>query len=736
MSPTEPRLTLDAVVITAELDRRTSRSPNYEAESRGLATLIDAMAGASGNDGADHMLQRLAETALVLCQAHSAGVTLLEQDDGREIVRLRAAAGPWRGFLSGAMPRDASPSGTVLDRNAPILMCHAERHFPAPDDMPPLVELLLVPFGSNGKPVGTVWIAAHDDTQQFDNEDRRLMTRLSRFAAGVYRLLAAQDLVAQLADARLLQAISAELIVQDDVKTLYEKLLDGAIQIMGSDFASIQMLSPNGDELKLLANRGFTPEAAAFWETVRLDSHSTCGEALRAGSRSIVRDVEHSDVVAGDDLRTYRQTGIRAVQSTPLLSRTGKLVGMMSTHWRQPHQPSPRDLTLFDILARQAADLVERRHVEEALRTADQRKDAFIAILGHELRNPLAPIRNAVQLLRAAGAMAPELEWARDVIDRQVQHMSRLIDDLLDIARITHDRMELQIQPVELAMVVHAAVEICRPLVEERRHTMVVLLPAEPIVVDADAMRLAQVFGNLINNAAKYSEPGGRIMIEARRESNEVMVSVRDEGIGIERDMLPRIFDQFRQIGTKGAGGGLGIGLALVKRLVDLHGGRVTATSKGRGAGSEFEVRLPVVAEQTAAIPAAAVEAPLARAPTALRILIVDDNEDSAVSLGTVLGTIGYDIHTAHDGVRGLDAATALRPDVIILDIGLPEMDGYEVARRIRAEPWGQPVTLIALTGWGQAEDRRRTAAAGFDKHLVKPVDPAALAQLLASITT
>ena len=286
------------------------------------------------------------------------------------------------------------------------------------------------------------------------------------------------------------------------------------------------------------------------------------------------------------------------MQSTPLVSREGRLVGVISTHWLRPHQPSERDLRLLDILARQAADLIERKQAAEALREADRRKDEFIAVLAHELRNPLAPIRNAIQILQMTEPRAPELQWASGVIDRQMGHLTRLVDDLLDVSRITRDRLELRKERVELAKVVQAAIETSRPGIVERGHELTVTHLRESVIVDADPTRLAQVFGNLLNNAAKFSEPRGRIALSVERENGDVLVRVRDHGIGIAAAMLPKIFDLFSQLqpSLERDRGGLGIGLALVKRLVEMHGGSVAASSEGIGKGSEFVVRLPVVA--------------------------------------------------------------------------------------------------------------------------------------------
>lgn len=387
-------------------------------------------------------------------------------------------------------------------------------------------------------------------------------------------------------------------------------------------------------------------------------------------------------------------------------------------------------------------DLTEHRHYEDlrraqqALRDADRKKDEFVATLAHELRNPLAPIRNAVNLLIAKGPQDPDLDWARAVIDRQAQIMARLLDDLLDVSRISRNDLELRKSEIDLVTVVESAVETSRPLVEAGRHQLTLALPREPIRLTADPVRLAQVFANLLNNAAKYTPVGGHIRLAAERRGDEVIVSVQDSGIGIAADVLPHVFEIFSQAkSAQGQSqGGLGIGLSLVKWLVELHGGTIEARSAGPGQGSEFVVRLPVAA----AIPDADVASSkddATRPPfRTRRILIADDNRDNADSMAMLLKSLGHEVRTAYDGEQAVEAAATLRPDVVLLDLGMPRLDGYEAGRRIREHPGCRDIVLVAMTGWGQDEDRRRTDEAGFHHHLVKPVDPAELMKLLAAL--
>jgi CheY-like chemotaxis protein len=385
------------------------------------------------------------------------------------------------------------------------------------------------------------------------------------------------------------------------------------------------------------------------------------------------------------------------------------------------------------LLSQENADLRRRlAEAEEALRAADTRKDEFLAVLAHELRNPLAPIRNALQVVSAKGAADPDTEWAWNVVSRQALLMARLLDDLLDASRMALNRVELRIAPVELAAVCEAAIEISRPLIEAGRHELEVSLPAQPVALAADALRLTQVLANLLNNAARYTEDGGRIRLSVELQGNEVRIAVKDNGIGISPELLPRVFEPLsRARGVTGRShAGLGIGLSLVKGLVELHGGSVEAHSDGPGSGSEFTIRLRVATGLSASEPARAGDDD-APALANRRILIVDDNRDGTESLAMLLELMGHLAETAYDGEHALEIAETTRPEVVLLDLGMPGLSGYDVCRRIRARPWGRDVVLIALTGWGQEADRRRTKEAGFDHHMVKPVDPAFLKRVL-----
>jgi signal transduction histidine kinase len=365
----------------------------------------------------------------------------------------------------------------------------------------------------------------------------------------------------------------------------------------------------------------------------------------------------------------------------------------------------------------------ERRDAEAALRLADQRKDEFLATLAHELRNPLAPMVNAIDLLQAPNRDASITRTAHDMIARQLRHMVRLVDDLLDVSRITSGKLTVRKQVMDLAVVVNSAVDTVRPLFEQGGQTLEIELPGQPVYLHADPVRLAQVFGNLLNNAAKFSEPRGRVTLAATVVGSKVRVQVRDEGIGIAPDALPRIFDMFVQADNSVARlhSGLGVGLALAKRLVELHDGSIAADSPGQGRGSVLTVTLPVMAALAATRSDAPAASPGKQEPC--RILLVDDNVDFAMSLALLLETLGHSVSVAHDASEALAIASERAPDFAFLDLGLPRVSGYELARKLRANPATAGTVLIALSGWGQQQDRERSKEAGFALHLVKPIE-------------
>jgi PAS domain S-box-containing protein len=416
----------------------------------------------------------------------------------------------------------------------------------------------------------------------------------------------------------------------------------------------------------------------------------------------------------------------------PLTLRSGRRFGYIQCSDKSLGPFDEDDRAMLTQLAQMASIAIENSRLYNDIRVSDLRKDAFVATLAHELRNPLAPITNSLEALRSTSNTS-EQSSSRQIIERQVGQLVHLVDDLLDVARINQGKLELRRRKVQLSQVLAAAIETSRPAIENQRHALSVSQPPDPIWLDADLTRLAQVFANLLNNSAKYMETGGAIEIAATADEREVAVAVRDRGVGISSDLLPHVFDMFVQAdrSLERAQGGLGIGLTLVRQLVQLHGGTVTASSDGPAKGSEFVVRLPRAS--------APVEPQLAAPETAapalptLRVLVVDDNRDAVESLSLLLKLTGQTVATANDGREALAGFAAFDPDVVVLDIGLPVLNGYEVARQMRATA-RRKFVLVALTGWGQDEDRRRTADAGFDYHLVKPVDFESLKALLASL--
>jgi two-component system CheB/CheR fusion protein len=654
-----------------------------------------------------------------------------------------------------------------------------------------------------------------------------------------------------------MQTASGQWLEAGDAGALYQQLTDAAVALMQSDMGSLQVVDEARDGLRILAWNGFGDAFGDSFALILPDSKTSCAEARRTGRRVIVPDIEAWNPLAGTaELEMLRRHGIRAVQSTPLFSRRGRLIGMISTHWRTPHEPTEEDLRPLDTFSRQAANLLEtrwadeatarlaaivessddaiiskdlngiitswnkgaerllgytaaeavgkpvalliplerldeepsilerirrgvridhyetvrrrkdgslidisltvspiadaegriigaakiarditaRKQQEQALIEADRRKNEFLAMLAHELRGPLAPVRNSLQIVRAHGHDPAAVAAAATMMERQVAQMTRLIDDLIDVSRITLGKLEIRMERIELVSAIRSIAEATLPLAESQNQRLRVELPAQPIAVLADPARLAQVVGNLLNNASKFTEKGGRIDLVVATEGNEAVIRVEDTGIGIAARDLPGIFDMFSQVDSslERSQGGLGIGLSLVRSVIAMHGGTVTAESPGPGRGSTFTVRLPMLAVASVPAETEPFVAPIAGARR--RVLIVDDNRDSLDSLALLLNLGGHEVCSARDGVEAVEAAASFGPELVLLDIGLPRLNGYEAAARIRQLPGGAAIKLVALSGWGQEEDRRRSRDAGFDLHLVKPVDPQVLGRLLARL--
>lgn len=464
----------------------------------------------------------------------------------------------------------------------------------------------------------------------------------------------------------------------------------------------------------------------------------SCGTAAYLREAVTVRDIG-TDPLWEDYKTAAAAHGLAACSSTPIFSLEGQVLGTVAMYYSHPHEPREHDRLLIERAKQLAAIIIERKQNEESLARqteslmrADRSKDEFLAMLSHELRNPLAPIRNATEILQNPATTPEGRERAQNLIARQTENMSRIIDDLLDVSRITEGKIELRRQTAELRAILSATAEVARQSCPANGQQFTITLPADPVFVDGDPTRLDQLFGNLLGNACKYSGPGSHIRLTAEVVGEEAVIVISDDGIGIDPEVLPRIFDLFVQSSRllDRSHGGLGIGLTIVDRLIKLHGGTIEARSEGFGRGSEFIVRLPIIASPAAAAPAKSVAPSEARS---LRIMIVDDNQDAAETMAMLMGLMGHDTRTVHNGPEALELSLGFVPDVILLDIGLPEMDGFEVARRLRLIPAVKEAFLIALTGYGAEEDRRQTKRAGFDEHLTKPADIKLLTDWLAT---
>ncbi len=545
--------------------------------------------------------------------------------------------------------------------------------------------------------------------------------------------------------ARFLTDASATLAGLVDFESTLQKVASLAVPYF-ADWATVDMVHNDGT-LRRVAVAHVDPAKVELAHDVQrrfpADPADPRGvwNILRTGHAEMVSEITDELLARSIDddelLGIMRELGLKSYIGVPLSVR-GKTLGVISFIAAESgHQYDAADLALAKDLASRAAIAVENSQLYRELKDADRRKDEFLATLAHELRNPLAPIRNSLQILKMPRLDAETIERSREMMERQVQHLVRLVDDLLDVSRVMRGKIELRKEPIELASIVARAVEMVQPLLDAQSHQLTVTLPPESLQLDADPIRLAQVVGNLLTNAAKYTEAGGHIRLSTKRTGDEVVLRVVDSGIGIDPAMLPKIFDLFVQVdhAATRSQGGLGIGLTLVRNLVEMHNGSVEAHSAGLGQGSQFVVRLPLLPlERESPIEQDNRQRPAATPPSGHRLMVVDDNKDAADSLAALLRLQGHEVRVAHNGPAALDMVKSYQPELIFLDIGMPGMDGYEVARELRKQPALANVQLAALTGWGQQEDRRRSKEAGFDHHLVKPAEPRALDELLTTL--
>jgi PAS domain S-box-containing protein len=539
---------------------------------------------------------------------------------------------------------------------------------------------------------------------------------------------------------RQLDALSyaghALILGKNDPTPLQHELFERVGDAVGSEVHLNYALTDDGRALVLQSAQGLQPEHFERLQMLALDD-SLCGIVAEQRRNLVLNHLQDS---ALPQARPLQEAGALCYAGFPLIAR-GRVYGVVSfasttrAHFREG------DLQVMQTVCDQASAMFERTQLldelharEQSLKRADRAKDEFIATLAHELRNPLAPIRNAVGIMRHDDEhVTGQIAWCRDIIDRQVTQMTHLLEDLLDVSRVTCNKIELRRDRIDLLRAIEQALEATRPLIEAQGQRLQLELPGEPIPMYGDLTRLTQVFGNLLNNAAKYTDPNGVITLTVSTHGDSARISVRDSGIGIDAQQLPHVFDMFSQLAPalERARGGLGIGLALTRGLVELHGGTIESFSPGVGKGSEFVVQLPItppVRQRENGLPT---ENHSAASQPRRRMLVVDDNVDAAQTLATILELHGHEVRTAYSGAEGLRIADEWKPDVCVLDIGIPDLNGYELARGIRERCLDQQPLLIACTGWGQQEDVARAHEAGFDHHLVKPVDPDAVLRLL-----
>jgi PAS domain S-box-containing protein len=655
--------------------------------------------------------QRLAEAEETIHAIRTGAVDafLIEEQWGERVYTLHGADRPYRFFVE-SMQEGAlmlAPDGMVLFANgrmAELLQVapgsvagNRLARFVAAAERPLLTDLL--------RSGATTSVHAELRLQRADGTDVPVYLTVSPLAAGeqppLFLCAIVTDLSQQKQYEHMLETQRALRESEERYRGLFEQ---SAVAMAELDLATHRFLRANpafctllgrpADELAGLPHRDVVHEAERDENCEALSQAIARGESVYRTERRYIRP-DGTPIVADLTISILRDRDGRPMMGVEAV-----------------------------------ADVTQRRQAEELLRDADRRKDEFLATLAHELRNPLAPMRNALRILEHNLPADPRVQWAQAVVNRQIQQMTRLVDDLMDLSRITRGQVMLRRARVDLATVVRSAVETSQPVIEERGHQLVLDLPREPVTLDGDAARLTQVFSNLLNNAALYTDPGGQVSLTVSMEPAHVRVAVRDNGTGIPAHVLPRIFDMFSPgtgpSGPERTSNGLGIGLGLVKRLVEMHDGSVEAVSDGPGCGSTFTVRLPLIAaDQPAGGPSLVTRA--SDASPSFRFLVVDDNRDSTDSLQVLLSLLGHEVRIAYDGATALRVGAEFGPQVVLLDLGMPQMSGYDTCRMLRGTDWGAKTLVIAVSGWGQDADRRRTREVGFDDHLVKPVEADAL---------
>jgi signal transduction histidine kinase len=723
-------------------------------ERRLFATLDRIGRVLNGELQLDRLVQLLTDEATALCRAQFGSFFYnLTNEEGESYVLYTLSGVPRERFSGFPMPRNTAVFAPTFNGERPVRSDDITQdprygHNPPYHGMPkghlPVRSYLALPVVSRtGDVLGGLFFG-HGEPGVFTERDEQLLVAVASQAAvaidnaRLYQqtrvLLTAERTARAAAEGarrrtERLQAVTAALSRALTAEEVGRMVIRETLPALDASTAAIFLRSADPEQLELFVVDG----EYDGWNArapLRLSDRLPLCEAVTQGK--VVWAASAGEIDARWPALTAAREGVQSWGAVPLFYEE-RIIGGLGFACKEERSLAPEDEEFLLSVGRQCAQAIVRAQLFDEVRaaradaeSANRAKDEFLAMLGHELRNPLSPILTALHLMKLRGQESRE----EAVIERQVGHLARLVDDLLDVARVAQGKINLRTAPVEVSDVVWKGVEMASPLLEERQHELHLDLPRSGLRVDGDELRLAQVLGNLLTNAAKYTERGGQVSVRARRDGGQAVIAVRDSGIGIAAELLPHIFDRFVQ-GARGSDrseGGLGLGLTLVKSLVLLHRGEVSVRSDGHGHGSEFEVRLPALSEEAEAEPTPQPEEP--EALERRRVLVVDDNADAADLLAELLGSYGHEVLVSHDGPRALELLANFRPEVAILDIGLPVMDGYELAARMREKLDG--VMLVALTGYGQDHDRARSAAAGFHHHLVKPVDPGRLLALIS----